>query len=260
MFGKDPQALPDIESFIKLAYEERLDVIDLRSDVGFSDHDSSYLLDTKMKCLRQGLAIGYLATTGHFTGTDEELEAKLQTVRNDLDVAVKLGAPMVRVFCGETPQTQEECQREVECFQVACDEAAARGIAVGLQNHPCTGDGVLRLLEEVDRSNFTFILDTGQWVGSPGRHGGAAQPGHDIYQYMEQTARHAAHVRAKFYKIDSGDEEWLDYPRIIDILRAADFNGTLSVVFEGKDINNCDDHEVLRLAAAQLRRLALGRS
>ncbi|MBT5059105.1 MAG: hypothetical protein HOM68_21360, partial [Gemmatimonadetes bacterium] len=113
-----------------------------------------------------------------------------------------------------------------------------------------------RLFDEVERSNFTFILDTGQWVGSPGRHAGEIQPGHDIYQYMEQTAHLASHVRAKFYKIDSGAEEWLDYPRIVDILGAADFNGTLSVVFEGKDVNDCDDHEVLRLAAKQLRALA----
>jgi len=256
MFGKGVNPLPDIESFIDLAYEERLDVIDLRSDVGFSDHNSTYLLDTKMSCLNKGLAIGYLATTGHFVGTEEELQTKLDRIRNDLDIAVKLGAPMVRVFCGETPEDAAAGKREIECFQEACDEAAQRGIAVGLQNHPCTGDGVVRLMEQVDRSNFTFILDTGQWVGSPGRHAGEAQPGHDIYQYMEQTAKYACHVRAKFYKIDSGAEEWLDYPRIVDILKAADFNGTLGVVFEGKDINDCDDHDVLRRAAAQLRQLA----
>lgn len=72
---------------------------------------------------------------------------------------------------------------------------------------------------------------------------------------MEQTAHRAAHVRAKFYKIDSGYEEWLDDPRIIDILHSPGFNGTVSVVFEGKDINDCDDREVLQLAANQLRLL-----
>ena len=258
MFGKDPGSLPDIESFIDLAAELRLDVIDLRSDVGFHDHASDYLLRTKMNCLRKGLSIGYLATGGHFTGTDDELEAKLAQVRQDIDVAVALGAPMVRSFCGETPKDAGERKREVECFQHACDYGAGKGIAVGLQNHPCTGDGVLRLLQEVQRDNFAFILDTGQWVGSAGRHNGVPDPAHDIYKYMEQTAEHAVHVRAKFYKIDSGSEEWLDYERIYAILEGAGFNGTLSVVFEGKDINNCDDHQVLRLAAAQLRRLSGG--
>ena len=72
---------------------------------------------------------------------------------------------------------------------------------------------------------------------------------------MEQTAAHASYVRAKFYKIDSGREEWLDYGRIVDILKGVDFNGTMGIVFEGKDINDCDDREVMRRAAAHLRQL-----
>lgn len=258
MFGKDPASLPDIESFILLAAQLQLDVIDLRSDVGFHDHASDYLLQTKLSCLRKGLSIGYLATTGHFTGSAEELENKVTTVQRDIDNAAMLGAPMVRSFCGETPEDAAAQALEVECFQRVCDYGISKGIAVGLQNHPCTGDGVLRLLERVNRDNFAFILDTGQWSGSPGRNKGVADPAHDIYRYMEQTAEHAVHVRAKFYKIDSGSEEWLDYDRIHAILEAAGFNGTLSVVFEGKDVNNCDDHAVLRLAAAQLRRLTGG--
>ena len=126
---------------------------------------------------------------------------------------------------------------------------------VGLQNHPCDGDNVLRLLEEVDRPNFTHILDTGQWTGFKAYNGGVDTVGDGIYRYMEQTAPHAVHVRAKFFKVDSGREEWLDYERIVGILRAADFNGTMGVVFEGGKVNSCGDRDVLRLAAQQLRDL-----
>ena len=256
MFGKTPEQFPDIESFIKHAYELRLDVIDLRSDVGFHSHDTGYLIETKMRCLERGLAIGYLASGGHFVGTDAELEEKLDRVRADVRAASLLEAPMIRVFCGQPLTDSEEQAREIRCLQQACDLAAEQGVAVGLQNHPSTGDDVRRILEQTDRRNFTFLLDTGQWVGSLGRNQGVPDPEHDIYHYMEQTAAHAGHVRAKFYKIDSGAEEWLDYPRIFQILRAAGYNGTVSVVFEGKDVNACDDREVLRLAAAQLRSLA----
>lgn len=258
MFGKDRNSFPTIESYIQLAYDLRLDVIDLRSDVGFDGHDPAYLHQTKLDCLRKGLAIGYLATGGHFVGTEQELAEKVERVQRDVDVAYQLGTPMVRSFCGETPEDEAAQRREVECFQTCCDYAADKGIAIGMQNHPCTGDGVLRLFEAVNRDNFAFILDTGQWVGSPGRHQGVADPAHDIYHYMEQTAHLTCHVRAKFYKIDSGSEEWLDYDRIYATLDAANFNGTLSVVFEGRDINDCDDRQVLTLAAAQLRRLATG--
>ena len=162
---------------------------------------------------------------------------------------------MIRVFCGEPLTDPEERAREIRCFQRACEMAAEKGVAVGLQNHPSTADDVLRILEQTDRPNFTFILDTGQWLGSPARNQGAGDPARDTYAYMERTVRHACHVRAKFYKIDSGREEWLDYPRIIGILRKADFNGPVSVVFEGKDINGCGDKEVIRLAVQHLRDL-----
>ena len=256
MFGKTPEQFPDIESYIEYAYELRLDVIDLRSDVGFHSHDTAYLMETKMRCLERGLAVGYLASGGHFVGTDAELADKLDRVKADVRAAALLGAPMIRLFCGQPLTDPEEQAREIRCLQQACDLAGERGVAVGLQNHPSTGDEVLRLLEQTDRRNFTFLLDTGQWVGSPARSQGKPDPEHDTYRYMEQTAAHASHVRAKFYKIDSGSEEWLDYPRIFQILRAVGYNGTMSVVFEGKDINSCDDRGVLRLAAAQLRSLA----
>ena len=255
MFGSTPEQFPDIESFIDYAGELRLDLIDLRSDVGFQSDTMDYLMATKLRCLKLGLSIGYLASSGHFVGTDAELQEKLDRIRADVRSAEALGAPMIRVFCGQPLSDPQERDREIRCFQEACDIAAEHNIVVGLQNHPSTGDDVLRILEQTDRQNMGFMLDTGQWVGSPVRNQGVPEPGYDIYHFMEQTASAAVHVRAKFYKIESGQEEWLDYPRILDILNHAGYNGAVSVVFEGKDANDCDDREVLRLAAAQLREL-----
>ena len=115
--------------------------------------------------------------------------------------------------------------------------------------------GVLRILDEVNRENFTFILDTGQWCGSPGTNrAGTSEKDADIYKYMEQTAPYASYVRAKIYKIDSGQEEWLDYKRIIRILKAANFNGNMSIVFEDRG-NRCDYTQAIGLAVRHLRQL-----
>ncbi len=256
MFGKDdPPQLVDVESFIELAYELKLDGMDFRSDVGFQSREPDYLRGIKIKCLKYGLPIGYLASRGHFVGREEELREKMERIREDVDMAVFLGAPMIRVFCGERPGSAAAQETEIRCFQEACDIAAEKGIIVGLQNHPCTGEDVLRLLEKTGRENFTLIMDTGQWTGSPARNQGVPDPNCDIYKFMEQTAAHASCVRAKFYKIDSGREEWVDYARIVEILKGVDFNGTMGIVFEGKDINDCDDREVMRRAAGHLREL-----
>ena len=170
MFGQDdPPQLESVESYLAWAYTLKLDVIDFHSGRGFQSKDPDYLLGVKMKCLQYGLSVGYLASGGHFVGSDEELEEKVEKAKEDADVAAFLGAPMIRLFCGQPLVDPEEQKREIRCFQAAADYAAGRGVVVGLQNHPSTGEDVLRILEETDRENFTLIMDTGQWVGSPAR-------------------------------------------------------------------------------------------
>ncbi len=260
MFGKgDSPELETAEGFVDLAAELRLDAIDFRSDVGFGAEvrgGPQQLLELKLRCHKAGLPIGYLASRGHFTGSEEELRAKIDYVVDDIERAVILGAPAIRVFCGEQPRSKREQEAEIRCLRECCDLAANRGIIVGLQNHPCTGDNILRLLEQVDRTNFTHILDTGQWSGCAA-YGDPPGPaaGEEIYRFMEQTAPFATHVRAKFFKIDSGREEWLDYARIVAILEDAGFNGIMGVVFEGRRVNSCGDREVIARAAAHLRHL-----
>ena len=104
-------------------------------------------------------------------------------------------------------------------FQAVSDYAAEKGILIGLHNHPPaaepTSDDILRILNDVDRENFTFILDTGRWRGAPTSREETSDSSENIYRYMEQTAPYASYVRAKIYKVDSGKEELLDYRRII---------------------------------------------
>ena len=256
MFGKnEPPQLDDVESFIEFAYELQQDAIEFRSDVGFQSREPDYLRGIKIKCQQYGLSIGYLASGGHFVGSEEDLRRQIERIRQDVDMAVFLGAPLIRVFCGEQPEGAAAQASEIRCFQEVCDIAAAKGIIVGLQNHPCTGENVLRLLEQTGRDNFTLIMDTGQWTGSPTQKQGVPDPNYDTYEFMRQIAAHTSYVRAKFYKIDSGREEWLDYGRIVDILKEVNYNGAMGIAFEGGTINECDDREVMRRAAAHLHEL-----
>jgi sugar phosphate isomerase/epimerase len=114
---------------------------------------------------------------------------------------------------------------------------------VGLHNHNhgCvtrTGKDVIRIISEVDNPYFSHILDTGQYVGSPGASGqrGKEDPALNFYGSIEETAPLAVHVRCKIYRIENGVEEWLDYPRIFKTLKGVGFNGWLSIVYEGQDV------------------------
>ena len=261
----------DLETFARIAYELKLDVIDLEMDRGFLSKDPDTLLRFRMRCLKYGLPIGYVGYLGHFAASEEEGRTRLEKAKETVDVAAFLGADMIRVFAGGGHVAVEN--RDVfyppmiRRFQEAADYAAEKGMVVGLQNHDnqslaMTGDDVLQILGDVDRENFTHIMDTGQWLGSIGAQprDGSFDLNVDIYKYMEQTAPYATCVRAKIYKIDQGREEWIDYRRVFQILKAVDFNGSISIVFEGRELdgsdrNRCDDREAVRLAIEHLREL-----
>jgi len=251
-----------IESAIGLANELKLDAVDLHLS-GMS-RDADYLRRIKGLCLRYGLSIGYTGA-GSFVGPAEEAGKRMAQGKADVDTTAFLGARLLRVFARHKwPDTVEEQEAlwgpMIASFQELADYAAEKGVSLGLQNHDngsfaMTADQVLRILRETGRENFSFIMDTGQWLGAIGSHPrGEFDPEVDLYEdYLERTAPCAAYVRAKIYKIDSGQEEWLDYERILQILQTVDFNGTIGLVFELGDRNTCGYEECVRLAVQHLR-------
>lgn len=256
-----------IAESIETARRLDLDAVDIHMS-GLS-REPADLLAIRRNCLQAGLDIGY-AGGGTFVGPPEQSGQRLAQGRADVDAAVFLGARLLRVFARHKwPDTVEEQEAlwtpMIDSFQQICDYAAERGLSVALQNHnngsfAMTAQQVLRILQETDRPNFSFLLDTGQWLGSIGSHPrGESDPAVDIYRdYIEPTAPHATYVRAKIYKIDSGKEEFLDYERILRILRTVDYNGTLGLVFELGEFNSCDYDECVRLAVAHLRHVIAG--
>ena len=235
----------DIYDFIERAYELRLDGIDLHTGA-LASEDDAYLQDIRIRCLQRGLAISYLGISNDFGKTADELLAEIVMVKHWINVASKLHVPMVRIFAAwernDTPANITWSQMIYGISEVV-KYASERGVVVGLHNHNhgCvtrTGDDVVRILNQVDQPCFTHILDTGQYAGSPGASGsrGKPDPAYDFYGSIEKSAPYAVHVRAKIYRIQSGEEAWLDYPRIFGIMKKVGFNGWISVGFEGQDM------------------------
>ena len=248
-----------VEAFIQTAYDLRLDIVDFHQRA-FTSTDPEYLRNVKLLCLRYGLPIGYIGVSGLFIGTETQRQEHTQRCKDAIDLAASLGAPIIRVFCATVPEKNADGEDAwptmISGYREVADYAATKGIAIGLQNHPSTGDEMLRIRRETNRENFNFIMDTGQWVGSPGAGPrGETDPDIDFYHFMEQTAPHALYVRTKFYKIESGKEEWLDYDRIGPILKKVNYNGCISIVYEGEAE---DRVEQVRLAANYLRDLLAG--
>ena len=272
----NPGGWIDIETMIDLIHTLRLDMIDFQLDRGFRSLEPAYLRKVKILCHKYGLPIGFIGVGSGFVGTaqlpnggvvgaslsPEELQRRIDEVKGAVDVAVFMGAPLIRLFGGGVPEGTENREAVwstmISGFQAVSDYAAEKGILIGLHNHPPaaepTSDDILRILNDVDRENFTFILDTGRWRGAPTSREGTSDSSENIYRYMEQTAPYASYVRAKIYKVDSGQEELLDYRRIISILKKVNFNGNMSIVLEDQG-NQCDYAEAIGLAVKHLREL-----
>src|SRR5690606_30404134 len=97
-------------------------------------------------------------------------------------------------------------------------------VVLGLENHwglGRTADGVLRVLREVDSPWLKATLDTGNFL-------------EDQYTQYAQLAPHTVLVQAKTYY---GGGTWytleIDYQRVAEILREANYRGYISLEFEG---------------------------
>jgi sugar phosphate isomerase/epimerase len=228
--------------FIDLCAQLQLDGVDFNlSSLRALDRD--HLRDVKKACVERGLGVACLGVSNDFGRPDEEQEAVRQRVRQGIETAQFLGAPVVRLFAGGVGAGRPReavWKRAVEGLRRAAEEGERAGVVVGLQNHnhgnvAATGEDVARLLREVDHPWCKHVLDTGQYLGSPGASGaGPEDPGrYDLYGSIARTAPLAVLVRAKLYRVKGGKEEWLDYDRIFKTLRDVRYNGFVSLVYEG---------------------------
>jgi L-ribulose-5-phosphate 3-epimerase len=234
----------DLVKFIDRAYDLGLDGIDIHTRA-FASTDPEYLRDIRMRCLKRGLAISYIGVSNNFGKPEKELADEAATVKKWIDVSALMGIPLIRVFAAWIPEGEDEeavWARMLPRLREVGEYGGEKGVVVGLHNHNhgCvtrTGKEVRRILEEVDHPYFSHILDTGQYVGSPGASGakGVEDPSLDFYGSIAETAPLAVHVRAKIYRIQTGEEAWLDYPRIFETLKSVNYNGWVSIVYEGQD-------------------------
>lgn len=212
-----------------------------------------------------GVPIACYSILANLCPDGPDFEGEIARIQAHVDVAARLGAPMMRHDISSfrrpiesTTMTQyvKELPRMIEGAQRIADYAKERGVATLLENHGFFVNGsdrVLQLLSQVDRDNYRLLMDTGNFlcVDEP------AEPA------AAKLASHAAYVHLKDFYIrsqDPGDAaqfdcagSWfrsvtgrylrgsilaqgdLDIPYILGRLKAAGFDGDLTIEFEGME-------------------------
>jgi sugar phosphate isomerase/epimerase len=179
----------------------------------------------KRRAFRVGLDISGTGVRNDFTLPDAAArDAEVAHVTRWIDVAARLGAPVLRVFSGrEVPAGRTEHEvREwvVSCLNVIVERAAARGVAIVLQNHHDfvkTADQVLELRRRVPSEWFGLNVDIGSLrTGDP-------------YAEIAKLAPFAYTWQLKELVYREGREEKTDVARVVRIIREAGYRGYVPI-------------------------------
>jgi sugar phosphate isomerase/epimerase len=248
-FGAGPEGadVPTFRAMLERCNELGIDGIELLG-LHFPSTERGDLNQLKRDAARQGIQLVAVSAHHNFVQSDPaERRRHLDVLCKWVDVADALGAPIVRAFGGrwdtipsfdalmaangyEPPKTgytdDDGYAWSIEAFQIASHYAGRHGVTLALENHwgfTGTAAGVKRILSGTGSPWLKVALDTGNFNYRP-----------DQYAEMAELAPEAIIVHAKTYfgggqYYDAG----LDYRRIGELLRAADYRGYVSIEFEG---------------------------
>ena len=241
----------------RVAHEIGFDAIEY-IDIPGETQEAKLELAAKIKAEADALGMeinAYTIGACLYQETDEASDREVARLVDQLDVAVALGAKVMRhdvvyalgktgaarSFDGMLPTIVKNVQR-------VADEAAKRGITTCTENHGYISqdsDRVERLFNAVARDNFGILVDIGNFVCVD----------EDNVRAVSRLAPYAVHVHAKdFYIKDFGSrpEGWgttrgrryfcgcvlgegvVPVAQCLDIIKATGYDSYFSLEYEGK--------------------------
>jgi sugar phosphate isomerase/epimerase len=208
-----------------------------------------YVNDFKRRAFVLGVDISGTGVRNDFATPDKEKRAAdVKHVKEWVEVAARLGAPVLRVFAGTMPTTHTWDQVSewlVECLKECVEHGQKYGVLIGIQNHwdyLKTSAQVLKIVKMVDSEWFGTIVDTGYFLTD------------DPYADMAAVAPFAVNWQVK-EKVDGQEfKVKTDLKKIVRIAREANYRGYLPIETLSKKTGE-PDYDPKARAAALLKEL-----
>lgn len=200
--------------------------------------------DFKRRAFVLGLDISGTGVRNNFASPDKAKRASdVQHVKEWVEVAARLGAPVLRVFAGTEPTDQswdEVSLWLVDALKQCVEHAQKHGVLIGIQNHwdyLKTSEQVLKIVKMVDSEWFGVIVDTGYFLTD------------DPYRDMAAVAPYAVNWQVK-EKVDGQKfEVKTDLRRIVRIARDSGYRGYLPLETLSRKTGEPDYDPRARVAA-----------
>jgi sugar phosphate isomerase/epimerase len=236
-----------IEKVIDDAARMGLDGIDILNRQMESE-DHAYLQKLKRHAFENGIALTCLSIHQGFVYPDAaERKKNIDHTLHCIELAAKMGIPCLRLNTGRwnTIKSFDDFMKargiepaiagytEDDAFGWCIDgvaqcvkKAEELGVLLALENHwglAATPQGMLRIHKAINSPWLQLLMDTGNFLENP-------------YDKLEMIAKDTCFVQAKTYY---GGGVWysldLDYERIIKILNKVNYQGYISIEFEGNE-------------------------
>ncbi len=236
-----------IEKVIDEAARMGLDGIDILHRQ-MEGEDNSYLQKLKRHAFENGIALTCLSIHQGFVFPDKtERQKNIDHTLHCIELAAKMGIPSMRLNTGRwnTIKSFDEFMKNrgqepaitgfteddafgwcIESVAQCVKRAEELGVLLALENHwglAATPQGMLRIHQAIDSPWLQLLMDTGNFLENP-------------YDKLEMIAPKTCFVQAKTYY---GGGVWysldLDYERIVNILKKVNYQGYISIEFEGNE-------------------------
>jgi sugar phosphate isomerase/epimerase len=211
------------------AAENNFDAVDL-TGYFFPEYPKvptdEFINEVKRHAFQLGLDISGTGVRNDFANPDPaKRAADVKHVKEWVDVAVKLGAPVVRIFSGVIPDGYENKWDSISVYMAASikecvDYAKEKGILIGVQNHGDflkTADQTIKLVKLVNSDWFGVIVDTGYFI-TP-----------DPYVDIEKVMPYAVNFQMKESVLGAASTVRIDIPRIMKIIKRSGYRGYLPI-------------------------------
>jgi len=232
MRGKpNPKGTLDMFSFIDYCADHGVAGAELTSYFFPKDVDAAYLLKVRRHAFLRGVAISGTSVGNNFAlPAGEARDKEIADVKQWIDFAGILGAPHIRIFAGAAKGIADADARAmcISAIEECCAYAGMKGIFLGLENHGgivAKVDGMLEIIKAVKSPWFGVNLDSGNFHSA------------DPYAELEQIAPYAVNVQVKVEILRAGTKtpEPTDLPKLVGILRQANYQGWVTLEFETKE-------------------------
>ena len=227
----NPDGKLDILGFIDYCAEQGVAGAELTSYFFPKDVDEAYRLKVRRHAFLRGVAISGTSVGNNFAlPAGEARDQQIADVKKWIGYAATMGAPHIRIFAGVAKGIADAEARRmcISAIEECCEEAGKHGIFLGLENHGgivAKAEGVLEIVRAVKSPWFGVNLDTGNFHSE------------DPYAELAQCAPYAVNVQVKAEILRAGAKvpELSDLPRVVKILRDANYQGWVALEYEAKE-------------------------